>query len=157
MSPVDAKNASAASVVVQCGDLNSNPKRERGPKPHALPRLRFALTMGCPENHDFPKLYHYRRFRVLDNHGKMVQTLKHFRVSPKLRACSARMLATSRLGDEGCMANARLQGVMIGASYFGGIQAEAWRRIEEAEITAVTDPLPGRAAAFAAKWNIPRS
>jgi len=34
-------------VVVQFGDLNRNPKRERGP--NSLPRLRFALTMGFSE------------------------------------------------------------------------------------------------------------
>ena len=51
----------------------------------------------------------------------------------------------------------QLKGVMIGAGYFGGIQAEAWQRIEEAEIIAVADQIPGRAAEFAARWNIPRS
>ncbi len=60
-------NVIARPVVVQFGDLNRNPKRERGP--NGLPRLRFALTMGCPENYDFPKLYHYPNSHVLDAGG----------------------------------------------------------------------------------------
>ena len=34
---------------------------------------------------------------------------------------------------------------------------EAWKRIDGVEIVAVADPLPGRAAAFAAEYGIPRS
>ena len=56
ISFAESLNSTRVRVVVQFGDLNSNPKRERGP--NALPRLRFALTMGFPENYDFSKLYH---------------------------------------------------------------------------------------------------
>ena len=54
------------------------------------------------------------------------------------------------------MNDRKLQGVMIGAGFFAGLQAEAWRRISGAEIVAVADPLAERAQAFAAQWNIPR-
>src|SRR6516162_4514135 len=50
-----------------------------------------------------------------------------------------------------------LKGVMIGAGFFARFQAEAWNRIERVEIVAVADPLPGRAAAFALEYGIPRS
>jgi D-apiose dehydrogenase len=50
-----------------------------------------------------------------------------------------------------------LKGVMIGAGYFAGFQAEAWRRIDGAAIAAAADPLPGRAEAFAREWGIPRA
>jgi predicted dehydrogenase len=50
-----------------------------------------------------------------------------------------------------------LRGVMIGAGYFAQFQAEAWRRIPAAEITAIADPLPGRASAFAAKYGLARA
>jgi predicted dehydrogenase len=50
-----------------------------------------------------------------------------------------------------------LKGVMIGAGYFAGFQAEGWSRIPGARISAVADPLPGRAAEFAARWQIPRA
>lgn len=46
---------------------------------------------------------------------------------------------------------------MIGAGFFAKFQAEAWKRTEGIELVAVADPLPGRAAAFAAEYGIPRS
>jgi D-apiose dehydrogenase len=51
----------------------------------------------------------------------------------------------------------KLIGVMIGAGYFAGFQAEAWGRIPGAQIAAVADPVPGRAEEFAARWRIPRA
>jgi predicted dehydrogenase len=51
----------------------------------------------------------------------------------------------------------RLKGAMIGAGYFAQFQAEAWRRIEDAQIVAVADAAPGRAAAFSERWGIPRA
>ena len=48
-----------------------------------------------------------------------------------------------------------LKGVIAGAGFFAGFQAEAWRRIPGVAITAVADPLPGRAAEFAAHWGVP--
>lgn len=50
-----------------------------------------------------------------------------------------------------------LRGVIIGAGFFAGFQAEAWRRIPGAKITAVADLDGARAAAFAARWGIERS
>jgi predicted dehydrogenase len=50
-----------------------------------------------------------------------------------------------------------LPGLLIGAGFFAAHHAEAWRRIEEVRILAVSDPIAGRAAAFAAKHGIPRS
>jgi D-apiose dehydrogenase len=50
-----------------------------------------------------------------------------------------------------------LRGVMIGAGFFADFQAEAWRRMTDVEIVAVSDPTPGRAATFAAKHGIPHS
>jgi len=50
-----------------------------------------------------------------------------------------------------------LKGVMVGAGFFARFQAEAWKRIEGVELAAVADPLPGRAAAFAAEFGIARS
>ena len=46
---------------------------------------------------------------------------------------------------------------MIGAGFFANYHAEAWKRIEGVELAAVADPLPGRAAAFAAEHAIPHS
>ncbi|MGC8795224.1 MAG: Gfo/Idh/MocA family oxidoreductase, partial [Bryobacteraceae bacterium] len=37
------------------------------------------------------------------------------------------------------MRRARLRGALIGCGFFGRIQAEAWRRIPEAEIVAACD------------------
>jgi predicted dehydrogenase len=54
------------------------------------------------------------------------------------------------------MGDSSLKGVMIGAGFFAKFQAEAWKRIEGVELVAVADPLPGRAAAFAAEHGIPR-
>jgi predicted dehydrogenase len=50
-----------------------------------------------------------------------------------------------------------LAGVMIGAGYFAAFQAEAWRRIPSARITAVADVDLERARAFAARWGIARA
>jgi predicted dehydrogenase len=47
-----------------------------------------------------------------------------------------------------------LKGVMIGAGFFAGFQAEAWRRIEGARIAAVADSVPGKAREFADRWGI---
>jgi predicted dehydrogenase len=55
------------------------------------------------------------------------------------------------------MGDSSLKGVMIGAGFFAKFQAEAWKRIDSVELVAVADPLPGRAAAFAAEYRIPRS
>ncbi|HTS31941.1 MAG TPA: Gfo/Idh/MocA family oxidoreductase [Bryobacteraceae bacterium] len=55
------------------------------------------------------------------------------------------------------MADSFLKGVMIGAGFFAGFQAEAWKRIAGVELVAVADPLRGRAEAFAAEFGIPRS
>ncbi len=55
------------------------------------------------------------------------------------------------------MREAPLRGVMFGAGYFAGFQAEAWRRVEGAQITAVADPQRERAEAFAQEWGIPRT
>jgi predicted dehydrogenase len=49
-----------------------------------------------------------------------------------------------------------LRGAIIGAGYFAGFQAEAWKRLTGCEIVAVADPLLERAQAFAAHWQIPR-
>jgi predicted dehydrogenase len=48
-----------------------------------------------------------------------------------------------------------LRGVMIGAGFFAGFHAEAWRRIPTATITAVADPVAGKARAFADQFGIP--
>jgi predicted dehydrogenase len=50
-----------------------------------------------------------------------------------------------------------LRGVMIGAGYFAAFQAEAWRALPGAAITAVADLDPERARAFARTWGIPRA
>ncbi len=50
-----------------------------------------------------------------------------------------------------------LKGAMIGAGFFAGFQAEAWRRVPGARVTAVADVDLPRAQAFAAKWGIPRA
>src|SRR4051794_3013242 len=55
------------------------------------------------------------------------------------------------------MRDSCLNGVMIGAGFFAHFQAEAWRRIDGVRIVAVADAAPGRAAAFAAQYGIPRS
>ena len=49
------------------------------------------------------------------------------------------------------------QGVLIGAGYFARFQAEAWKRVPTAEITAVADSAPGKARAFAAEFGTPRA
>lgn len=48
------------------------------------------------------------------------------------------------------------KGVMVGAGFFAGIQAEAWSRLPSATITGVADPLIDKAQDFAAKWGIPQ-
>ncbi len=55
------------------------------------------------------------------------------------------------------MPQSQLQGVMIGAGFFGGHQAEAWTRIPQARITAVADPIPEKAREFADQWQIPNA
>jgi predicted dehydrogenase len=55
------------------------------------------------------------------------------------------------------MADSPLKGVMIGAGFFANFQAEAWNRVDQVELVAVADPVPGRAAAFAAEHGIPHS
>ena len=50
-----------------------------------------------------------------------------------------------------------LRGTMIGAGYFAAFQAEAWNRLPSAEIVAVADAAPGKAAGFASRFNIPRA
>lgn len=48
----------------------------------------------------------------------------------------------------------RLKGVMVGAGFFAGFQAEAWTRISAAGITAVADLDRQKAQAFADRWGI---
>ena len=48
-----------------------------------------------------------------------------------------------------------LRGVMVGAGFFAGIQAEAWARLPSATITAVADPVVDKAKEFANHWGIP--
>lgn len=55
------------------------------------------------------------------------------------------------------VSEAPLRGVMVGAGFFAGFQAEAWRRVVGAQIAAVADPLRERAEAFAREWGIPRA
>jgi predicted dehydrogenase len=55
------------------------------------------------------------------------------------------------------VSDAPLKGVMLGAGYFARVQAEAWRRIEDAQIVAVADLAPGRAESFAERWQIARA
>ena len=50
----------------------------------------------------------------------------------------------------------KLRGAMIGAGFFSQFHAEAWQRLNSAEVTAVVDAAPGRAAALAARFGIPR-
>jgi predicted dehydrogenase len=50
-----------------------------------------------------------------------------------------------------------LKGVMIGAGNFAKFQAEAWRRVEGAQIVAVADAAPGRAEEFSERWRIGRA
>lgn len=45
----------------------------------------------------------------------------------------------------------KLRGAVIGCGYFGGIQLEAWKRMEDVEIVAACDPVADRAAAFASR------
>ncbi len=55
------------------------------------------------------------------------------------------------------MASAQQTGVMIGAGFFAGFQAEAWQRSERAKIVAVADPVEGKAVEFATRWGIPHA
>jgi predicted dehydrogenase len=50
-----------------------------------------------------------------------------------------------------------LKGVMIGAGRFARFQAEAWRRVESAQIAAVADAAPGRAEEFSERFGIARA
>ena len=50
-----------------------------------------------------------------------------------------------------------LKGAMIGAGYFAQFQAEAWQRVEGAQIVAVADAEPGRAEEFSKRWRIARA
>lgn len=59
-------------------------------------------------------------------------------------------------GEQVPAAGGALRGVMAGAGFFAQFQAEAWRRVEGAEIVAVADLDRARAEAFAARWGIPR-
>src|SRR5262245_27248210 len=47
-----------------------------------------------------------------------------------------------------------LRGVLIGAGYFAGFQAEAWRRVPGAELVAVADAVPGKARVFADRHGV---
>lgn len=49
-----------------------------------------------------------------------------------------------------------LKGVMVGAGYFAGFQADAWRRLAGVEIAAVCDTAAEKAAEFARRWGIAR-
>lgn len=51
----------------------------------------------------------------------------------------------------------RAKGVIAGAGYFAGVQAEAWRRLRGVEVLAVADPVLERAREFALRWGIPRA
>jgi len=55
------------------------------------------------------------------------------------------------------MSSSELKGVLIGAGFFAGFQAEAWRRIPSVKIVAVADPLLSKAEQFAAQWQIPKT
>jgi predicted dehydrogenase len=54
------------------------------------------------------------------------------------------------------MSNRELKGVLIGAGYFAGFQAEAWQRIAGVYIAAVADSFVSKAEPFAAQWQIPQ-
>ncbi len=54
------------------------------------------------------------------------------------------------------MSNKDLKGVLIGAGYFAGFQAEAWQRIAGVHIAAVADSFVAKAEPFAAQWQIPQ-
>jgi predicted dehydrogenase len=49
-----------------------------------------------------------------------------------------------------------LEGVLVGAGFFAGFQAEAWRRIPGVHLAAIADVDVDRARAFAGRWGIPR-
>ena len=53
------------------------------------------------------------------------------------------------------MSKTTLKAAIIGAGFFGGIQAEAWSRIRNVELVGVADPDQGRAHQFGSQWNIP--
>ena len=53
-------------------------------------------------------------------------------------------------------ATAKLRGVGIGAGYFAPFQYEAWTRIPEVEITAVSDRSEAKAREIACAYGIPR-
>jgi len=47
------------------------------------------------------------------------------------------------------------KGVIAGAGFFAGFQAEAWTRIPGARIVAVADPIEEKGRQFAERWQIP--
>jgi predicted dehydrogenase len=49
-----------------------------------------------------------------------------------------------------------MKGIIAGAGYFAGFQAEAWNGIDDTTIAAVADPDLNRAREFAARWGIER-
>lgn len=49
-----------------------------------------------------------------------------------------------------------LRGVMIGGGRFARFHAEAWRRVEGAQIVAIADTAPGRAEEFSERFGIAR-
>lgn len=51
----------------------------------------------------------------------------------------------------------KLRGVAVGAGYFSQYHFEAWRRIEQAEITALCDLDAAQASEAAGKFHIPRT
>jgi D-apiose dehydrogenase len=48
-----------------------------------------------------------------------------------------------------------MKGIIAGAGYFAGFQAEAWNRLSGVTIAAVVDPDLPRAQEFAKRWDIP--
>lgn len=55
------------------------------------------------------------------------------------------------------MSTPALRGVMIGAGYFGAIQAEAWQRIPDVDIAAVCDQDLSKAERLAETYAVPRA
>ncbi|MCI0421559.1 MAG: Gfo/Idh/MocA family oxidoreductase [Acidobacteria bacterium] len=52
------------------------------------------------------------------------------------------------------MNSRELKGVIAGAGFFAGFQAEAWKRIPQVQIVAVADPVEEKAREFADRWQI---
>ena len=55
------------------------------------------------------------------------------------------------------MSSSELKGVLIGAGFFAGFHAEAWRRIDGVRIAAIADLTPDKARQFADKWGFSRT